>query len=112
MRLNKILKLGGVEKSVMIDFFVRLFDPKLSGFVSGENFERKVDELFGSGESIKKAHPDGRDPRKIDTVANNIKNICLANQVYELERLFDPAALQSVLMDNKIDLEIFKQALN
>lgn len=67
MRLNKILKLGGVDRSVMIDFFVRLFDPSMAGFVSGPKFEREVDEFFGSGESPSKG-------KAVSTKANSARN--------------------------------------
>ena len=84
--------------------------------MSGASFERKIDEFFGKGERPQKgsdspADLTSEDIRKVDTVANNIKNICLANGVYTLDNFFDPQALARLLTINKIDLETFKQAL-
>lgn len=48
VRLSKVLTPGGVKRSTAIDFLARLFDPRLTGVVSGAEFELQIDELLGT----------------------------------------------------------------
>ena len=43
-----------VGAEVFIDFFVKFFDPKLSGFVTGHEFEAALEVMFDNGTDRKK----------------------------------------------------------
>ncbi len=51
LRLNQIFKYERVAVDVFISFFVRFFDPQLTGFVPAEEFEQLIDLMFDSGVS-------------------------------------------------------------
>lgn len=112
LRLNKLILIGGLEKSEYIDYFVKFFNA-CSACVTGKEFEDQIDQLFGGGDedqSPRKGKP-AQDPRKVDTVANNLKDICLANNVHSLDGVLDKEALRLTFESGALDIEIFKQAL-
>lgn len=83
LKLNKILKLGGIERDDYIDFFVRLFDPYLGGYITARDFEAALDLVFtASGDEDDPDLPgadNDKEKIKVDSMADRIKKVLQDN---------------------------------
>lgn len=59
LKVSKLLKLGGTEREEYIEFFVRLFDPHFTGYLTAEEFESDLNFLFSSGSGEEDAMTSG-----------------------------------------------------